>query len=191
MRWLLLGSLSFILFFTEDLNDWRLNLRPLRICFPAGIVLLAFSVLNIIAESRAGLSFGRNGYVPEPRQVLFLILSAGFLFLLIHTLFFALPAKEAYVAQDSGRKTCTTGAYALCRHPGVLWLGAFMLCLYLADSFSLPGTVLFSAWNVLLVLFEDRCVFPARLSDYGSYRRRTPFLIPTRASMNDFLFRRK
>lgn len=184
---LLLGSLSFVLFFIEDLNDWKLNRKIFRICFPAGIILLSFSVIRMISESRAGFLFSRNGFHPTGRNVLFLLLAAAFLILLIYTLFFSFSSAEAYLEQNTGRKAFTSGVYALCRHPGVLWLSAFFWCLYQAESFRLSGVILFSFWNFLLVLFEDLCVFPAQLTDYDTYKNKTPFLIPTFSSIHAFL----
>jgi hypothetical protein len=43
--------------------------------------------------------------------------------------------------------------------------------------------LVFNGLNVLLVWFEDARVFPARLAGYEEYRRRTPFLLPTRESV--------
>ena len=33
------------------------------------------------------------------------------------------------------------------------------------------------------MVFEDRCVFPAKLKGYDDYRRTTPFLLPSRQSV--------
>lgn len=111
------------------------------------------------------------------------LLGALFLLLLVRALFFAFPAEEAYARQDTGRPACTRGVYALCRHPGVLWLAGLCLCLW--GGFGLPffTVILVTALNLGLVAFEDCRVFPAKLAGYGAYRQKTPFLIPTAASI--------
>jgi protein-S-isoprenylcysteine O-methyltransferase Ste14 len=81
------------------------------------------------------------------------------------------------------RAVCTTGVYALCRHPGVLWFAGVYGCLWLTVGLPLWEAALYCGLNVLLVAFEDLCVFPARLEGYDAYRVQTPFLLPTRQSI--------
>ena len=70
--------------------------------------------------------------------------------------------------------------YALCRHPGVLWFAGVYGCLWLAAGLPLWEAALLCGVNVGLVLFEDRCVFPALLEGYEAYQAATPFLLPGR-----------
>ncbi|MCI2057602.1 MAG: hypothetical protein LKJ80_00130 [Oscillibacter sp.] len=172
---ILWGCAAFGLFFLGDLNDWKWAWAPLRICFPAGAVLLAVATVRMALNGRAQL--------PGALRGLFFVLAAGFLALLVYTLFFALNAGEAYVSQDVRRAVCATGIYALCRHPGVLWLAGVYLCLWAAAGVPLRAGAVFSGLNLLLVCFEDFKVFPARLAGYGAYRENTPFLIPTGRSI--------
>ena len=102
---------------------------------------------------------------------------------MIYTLFFALPVEASYTAPGKKRPACTTGIYALCRHPGVLWFAGLYGCLWAGGGLPLWEAALFSGLNVLLVLFEDLCVFPAVLEGYDAYRRSTPFLLPNRRSI--------
>ena len=118
-----------------------------------------------------------------PARWAVLIFAALLLALEIYTLFFALSAKEAYTCQRQARPVCKSGVYALCRHPGVLWFAGLYLCLWAAAGLALRAAVFFSVLDVLLVLFEDRCVFPARLDGYDDYRAETPFLLPNRQSI--------
>ena len=101
----------------------------------------------------------------------------------VYTLFFALPVEASYASPGEKRPACTTGVYALCRHPGVLWFAGLYGCLALAAGLPLWEAAVLSAMNVGLVAFEDRCVFPARLEGYGAYQASTPFLVPNRASI--------
>lgn len=172
-RWL--GLMAFVLFFISDYNDWRLSRRELKLCFPAGAVLLA---AGTVLEARRG-SAPTSGWL----RGLFFVLGAMFLALLVYTLFFALPVEASYARPGQKRPACTTGVYALCRHPGVLWFAGLYGCLWAAAGLPLWEAVLYSGLNVLLVVFEDRCVFPARLEGYGAYQAATPFLLPTRRSI--------
>lgn len=110
-----------------------------------------------------------------------------FLALLLYALFFALPFGETYCAGEPAEKArpYDRDVYALCRHPGVLFLAGVYLCWGMAV---LPGDLLrngmiFSLLNVLYVVFQDLVTFPAVFEDYTGYRRKVPFLVPTRASV--------
>ena len=177
----LLGICAFVLFFISDYNDWRPFLRWGKFLFPAGVVLLcAGTVLE--ARMRTPIT---SGWL---RDCVFALLAA-FAALLVYTLFFALPVESSYTRPGEKRLACTTGVYALCRHPGVLWFAGLFLCIWLGFGLPLWEAALYSGCNVLLVLFEDRCVFPARLEGYGRYQRTTPFLIPNAASIRAALGR--
>ena len=171
----LLAICAFGLFFISDYNDWRLSLRGGKFLFPAGVVLLA---AGTVLEARMGTHV-TNGWL----RGLFYALAAVFAVLLVHTLFFALPAEASYARPGEKRKVCTAGVYALCRHPGVLWFTGLYVCLWLAAGLPLWEAALYSGLNVLLVIFEDRCVFPARLEGYERYQRTTPFLLPNGRSI--------
>ena len=171
----LLGLCAFLLFFLSDYNDWRLARPELKVCFPLGGVLLA---VGTVLEARQGVPL-----VAGWLQGLFFVLVAVFLSLLVYTLFFALPVEASYAHPGGKRPACTTGVYALCRHPGVLWFAGLYGCLWVAAGLPLWEAAVYSGLNVLLVLFEDRCVFPARLEGYREYQRTTPFLLPDRRSI--------
>ena len=166
--------LAFALFFLGDCNDWKWGRAALRACFPAGVLLLA---------AAAARQCVRGAERPLALRLSFGFLGAAFLGLLVYTLFFALPAKDAYARQETGRQACTVGVYALCRHPGVLWLAGVFLCLWAGFGLPLLAVLLTTALNLGLVAFEDGWVFPAQLAGYEDYRRETPFLLPTRASI--------
>ncbi|MEG1593983.1 MAG: hypothetical protein RR350_06190 [Oscillibacter sp.] len=172
---ILLGVCAFALFFLSDYNDWKPGRRSGKCCFPLGAGLL--SVATIL---------GCGGGTPIAAlwlRGLFFVFAALFLGLLIHTLFFALPAAASYARPGETRAVVVKGAYALCRHPGVLCFVGLYACLWLAAGLPLWMAALYSGLNVLLVIFEDVCVFPSRLAGYEAYRRTTPFLLPNRRSI--------
>jgi len=120
------------------------------------------------------------------RTLVFAPIAILFLFLLIYTLFFAIPFEEAYIKASSPPKTCTTGFYALSRHPGVLWFTGFYFSLWLALSGSLLllAGILFSLLNLIYIILQDRWIFMEIFPDYGDYKKTTPFLIPNYQSFN-------
>ena len=171
------GMIAFSLFFLSDYNDWRMGRKALRLCFPLGGLLLAAGTLLRCGEGEILVSGGAG------KAVLFG--AAAFLALLIYTLFFAIPAEASYAKPGQKRRVCTTGVYALCRHPGVLWFVGLYACLSAAAGLPAVDSVVYSAANVLLIWFEDRLVFPALMEGYDAYRAKTPFLIPNGRSIRD------
>jgi len=177
----LLGLCAFALLFLSDYNDWRLRRRELKVCFPLGGVLLAAgTLLRCGAASCVQLVW--------LRCVIGLI-ALAFLALLIYTLFFAIPVGASYARPGEKRNVCTTGVYALCRHPGVLWFAGLYLCLRPAAGLPLSDVIVYCGLNVLLVWVEDRFVFPGLLEGYAGYQAKTPFLIPNGGSLRAYLKR--
>ncbi len=171
----LMGTAGFALFFLSDFNDWRLSRKGLKWAFPLGFLLLIIGTA-LSADPKAALLRGWLRMAGFAALALFLALE-------IYTLFFALPAEASYARPGEERPVCTTGVYALCRHPGVLWFAGVYICLWLTVGLPLWEAALYCVLDVLLVVFEDLCVFPARLDGYDAYRAQTPFLLPTRQSI--------
>ena len=76
----------------------------------------------------------------------------------------------------------TQGTYSLCRHPGFLWHSTFSLCAALYFWYA-PITLVVAGYvlsNFLLVLWEDKLLFPKLFPSYEEYRIITPFLNPFR-----------
>lgn len=177
MRDIVLGSLGFVLFWISDFNSIWWKKRWLQGCFTVGCLLLAASTVDMVIRGwpeRAGAA-----------TALCLTAAAVFLCILIYTLFFAIPFQESYGRQDGGRRVCKRGVYALCRHPGVLWLAGFYLFLWLALGGVIPlaAFAVFSLLDVVYVVIQDRIIFPALFDDYGEYREQVPFLWPDKTSV--------
>lgn len=170
-----LGCVAFLLFFLGDCNDWKWDRALLRLCFPAGALLLCAVTIRMALAAKPAFPFAVRCF--------FYFLAAVFLLLEVDALFFALDPREAYARQGESRAVRTDGVYALCRHPGVLWLLGLYICLWIAAGLPLYAAAAFNGLNALLVWFEDEKVFPARLEGYDDYRRTTPFLIPTPKSI--------
>lgn len=174
-----IGIFVFVLYILYDINSVLWNHRLFHCCFFAGTLLLAGATVH---QTAAAVSNGQIGRYLFPA----LAAAAVFLILLIYTLFFALPFEDTYVKTDSGKAAVyDKGMYALCRHPGVLWLFLFYMCLGIAFSPSdIWKTGLFySLLDLLYVIVQDVWTFPRSFADYESYQRSTPFLIPDRESV--------
>ena len=176
---LLLGCIGFVLFFLYDINSITRQSRLLGFSFYAGCILLVLATAaDLIAAVRAGAIVSLSDYILLAGAVLSFAA-------LIWCLFFAIPFDDTYVDPALGRRVCDTGVYALCRHPGVLCFTALYLTLGIAayPAALLRNGMIFSALNVLYVILQDRITFPRTFSDYTEYRKRVPFLLPTKASI--------
>lgn len=175
---LLLGIAGFILCFLYDINSFTLRSRVLHCTFGIGTALIAAATaLDLWAAWKA------DAFSGFPDLLLLLLGSACFA-ALIYCLFFALPFHETYAEQTDGRCVYDRGVYALCRHPGILCFFGMFLFVGIA---ALPSPLLmhgcvFSLLNLAYALFQDRITFPKTFCDYHTYRKRVPFLIPTRDS---------
>ena len=115
------------------------------------------------------------------RTLIFSFLAFISFLLLVYTLFFAIPFRETYVTAKMQPEVCSTGVYALSRHPGVLWFMGFYLFLWLAfpNPLLLSGGILFSLLNLFYILLQDRWIFMKTFPGYREYKKSTPFLFPT------------
>lgn len=176
---LVMGTVAFLFFLLYDWNQCHENRAWLRPFFALGCLLLCGATL--------ALAFPLRGVVSTPwgaGRGAAAVVAAAALLLLLYTLFFALPFQKTYIAQDA-HKVYKQGMYALCRHPGVLWFALFYVCyaIALGKPTALWAALLFSLWNILYVVLQDRFFFPRLFDDYEQYRESTPFLIPNSGSI--------
>ena len=180
----LLGAVSFALFALSDYVGVIRRAGGGSALFAAGGVMLSSATALLAAHSGAAALTGRLW----PLRWLCLAAAGGMLALLIHTLFFALrDGGSGYAPPADGKLPLVDGGvYALCRHPGVLWLGGFYLALWGAlGGFWLGAAfAIYSALDLFYVLWQDRVIFPRSISGYEGYRGRVPFLIPNRHSVH-------
>ena len=177
MDYLTVGTIAFVLFYMFDLYQIKKLPEIFRFCFLPGCAMLAYALVGLIFIVPEPDGFSRLNY-------LFLIPAAISLLAAVYSLFFALPADKTYSA-ESGRRLIDRGVYALCRHPGVLPLSLtfFFFWLSFQKAFMFNAFILWSAANLLLVAAEDRYIFPKLFEDYEDYKRRVPFLMPTKESL--------
>ncbi len=176
MTGLILGVVAFAAMATSD--GMKLTGRPRAgFVFYCGCGLLIFATGLLIAEQGGGRC------AAQPWRFLLLPVAGLALALLVYTVCFAVSV--AAPEENGLLPLVDQGMYALCRHPGVIWLSVFYLALLglLGGGGLLTAWILFTGLDLLYVLWQDRDVFPKTIRDYAEYRKRTPFLIPNADSL--------
>lgn len=179
MIYIILGLAGYLCYIFFDLNTVHFQKRWGRHLFAAGTAILAAATicLNVSAYRRGAW---------HRLSPVFALLALVMFGLLIYTLFFALPSEEAYSGEKSDEhKVCDTGVYALCRHPGVIWLAGMYvaLALMLPTKLMWSGAVAFSLADFIYVVLQDVYIFPKQFRGYNEYKKTTPFMVPNRESV--------
>ncbi|PNV61816.1 hypothetical protein C0033_11240 [Clostridium sp. chh4-2] len=179
MMLICIGCISFPLFILYDMNQIKSNSKFFKPLFFVGSIILFSVTLKLSATV-----YDSDYSVAFLTVAVFYLLAGLNLLLLVYTLFFAIPFQEAYV-EGSKQKICKEGVYALCRHPGVIFLAGFYLFLGLAlgRPVMLLAGLCFTVLNLLYVWIQDTYIFPALFDGYEEYRKEAPFLIPDRDSV--------
>ncbi len=164
-----LGAAAFLLMLLGDVNDALWHRSALRLCFPAGLIVLT-------GATAARLSF-------ESPDAAWCAAAAAFLLVLLYALFGSFSVKDAYVSQESGRRVYDKGFYALCRHPGVLFFAGLYVSLHYALALPWADAAVYAALNLLLAALEDKWLFPRSIGGYDEYKTRVPFLLPSAAEI--------
>lgn len=174
-----IGILAFILFYFYDVNQVIFKKKLLNHLFFIGCFLLIIATFILVYEHLQFINF-------SVYQLFTLTLAIIFFILLIYTLFFSLPFEDTYIDKsDEKNKYCQTGMYALCRHPGVLWMFGFyfMLALSFDALMFYLACIIFNLMNVIYILIQDHWTFMHQFIDYQDYKLQVPFLLPNKNSI--------
>ena len=159
---------------------------------PGGVRRMVYVVgaLLLIASLVVLATFSDRFPISAGIRVIAGIATAFFLLLMVYSLVFEVSSPSVYMGRtraEGERSTghedvlVTTGTYALCRHPGVLWfagtVGALSVVTASRDlATAAPALVLF---DLLHAWYQDRVVMPIRYgSAFANYRRSVPMVIP-------------
>lgn len=159
-----LGIAAFLLMLLGDINDAVFDRAVLRLCFPAGLVLLAIA-------TGAGIRLGNA-------DMAWCVAALAFLALLLYALFGSFPVKDAYASQETGRQVYDGGFYAACRHPGVLFFAGLYISLHFAVELPITDAAVYTGLDLALAFAEDVWIFPKTIGGYEEYKKRVPFIIP-------------
>lgn len=182
MDYIAIGCLGFLLIHLFDivsLKGWPVA-KPFTWVLGSSLLVYALAMVSIWSDKLS---------LPAWSTSLGWVLLTIPLLLLIYSLFINLPFRKTYIAAGVGDKLIKTGLYALVRHPGVHWFVLVMLALILLSKSSLllVAAPIFIVLDIVLVIVQDKFFLGRMFSDYGSYRRETPMLVPNRQSMNTFI----
>lgn len=185
--------LAFVLYAVYDVNSVLWKSRFFRGFFALGTGLLAVSTIGCFVSQWEFCLMRR-----QPAFALGLLPGGAGFFLMIRSLFFSLPFDETYRHPRQKPPVCDSGMYALCRHPGVLWLCLmyFGLALSWGGCLCVWQSAITGFLDILYGIFQDRWTFPRTFSNYSDYQKSTPFLIPNGKSVKTAietgrLFRKK
>lgn len=176
-----LGAAAFIVLFWVDL----VSLKGMRLVKPvlwlaSGVLFCAGLVSTVRNSPRVSL--------PAPLAGFGWALVGIFSLLLFYSLFVEIPFISAYVQKGTPSRLVTRGTYALCRHPGVLWLAGLLAGVFLARG-SLWMLLALPVWvglDVLYVALQERLFFmPMFGAEYVEYQRTVPMLLPRGRSVSE------
>jgi protein-S-isoprenylcysteine O-methyltransferase Ste14 len=178
MVFILWGSMAFILFLLFDYYNMRNFTLQKNITRIAGLGVFIYSTVMSIVKSSI-LQF------PVAVQLISTWLLIASLALLIYSLLLERPFKATYADDNYNNSLVNTGTYALCRHPGVLWLFFTMLFLFFmtgAVNIAAAGMV-WTSINIIYVYIQEKLFLINMFSGYESYQKTTPMLIPSKDSL--------
>lgn len=180
-----LGLAAFGLLCLYDYAKMQQIRKGIPALFFLAVFMLVFSTVRLTDFSRI-FSAGNEWFRP-----IFFGISVLFFAGMVYALFFALPFAKTYGTASEENAVVDTGVYALCRHPGVLFLilGYIFLWLAAGGTWLLMAAVTFSLCDIGHVYLQDRYFFPSTLKGYDRYQKNTPFLLPNRKSIKAFFHR--
>ena len=179
MTGICLGAAAFVVIFWVDCASLKgIHFVKPVLWMAGGALFMAGLAVTVRDSPRVML--------PVPLPLLGWVLAGVFSLLLAYSLFVEIPLASAYVRSGGPSRLVTQGTYALCRHPGVLWLTGVLAGVFLGRG-SLWMLLALPVWigcDVLYVVLQERLFFAEMFgSEYGRYRRGVPMLLPTRRSI--------
>lgn len=179
---LLLGVGSFFFAFWADVVSMKGTgvLKPLL--WAVSIMLLLAGVALMIVRQPSAVA------LPGAAQAVGWILTGLSALLLVYSLFVEIPFASAYVHRGTPSRLVTSGTYALCRHPGVLWLAFLLAGVFLASGspWVLAALPVWVGLDAAYVVLQEKLFFIRMFgADYRAYQRTVPMLIPTARSVRE------
>ncbi|MCF7926723.1 MAG: hypothetical protein K9L74_04040 [Candidatus Izimaplasma sp.] len=180
MIYIILGIISFVFMFLFDFFSLKQHtvLKYVSALFGIGLIFVS-TVFILVTDSH--LAHGIYW------MIVFGCLTICSLGLVIYSVFYEV-GRKAY-KKAATPSLVTTGTYALSRHPGVLWLFLFYLFLSLttANNLLFIATGVWTMMNILYVWLQEKVILPFLFPTYEQYKLTTPFIIPTKKSITNFI----
>jgi len=167
-----IGAIGFLLLMLSDYLKLKRFFGGTILTF-IGFILIGFSIAQTALDASLDLSV---------QSAIGVAGSLFFGFMLIYSLFIELSFKKTYIKKS--HEVYQDGTYALCRHPGVLWLMFLILFLsMMTRSFDLfVMGINYTVINTLYIIYQEKLIFIHQFEGYRDYQQTVPFLIPTRKS---------
>ena len=109
-------------------------------------------------------------------------------YLMMYSLYAALPFSKTYVKTGLSSQLVTGGLYSIVRHPWLLFFALAMIGLTMGSRsiLAMEAGIVWTTLSSGLVYFQDRWVFPMMFHGYAEYQKTTPMLMPTKSSLSAF-----
>jgi len=178
MIYIVVGAIGFLFAYIFDWASLKKFWRTKQIVGLLAVVLIVYATIMVCITP---IKIDLPGFV-LPLGIIILLIAA---FLLIYSLFIEIPFRATYTKRGSSNQLITSGTYALVRHPGILWFTLFYLGLTLLfpSTTIIIATIVWIIMDVIYVVLQDKLFFPKMFTEYGSYQKLTPFLIPNKRSV--------
>jgi len=182
MAYVSIGILGFLVGYSTELAAIN-KLGALKpAAWVASFALLGYAMVMVCLNTSRFILPGWLSFVGWGLLPLFSLL-------MLYTLVLELPFRRTFVGSTSSTDLVTSGTYALVRHPTVLWYLLILASMLLATR-SIVLLVAMPIWIALdvgWVLLQEKSSLARNFPDYATYKRTTPFLIPNRRSLTEFL----
>ncbi len=119
MNYFIIGLFSFPIMYLFDYLQYKNHPLKVYIGF-IGFVGLIIAIIKMAIDNHKLIispAFSGVGY----------LLFFPFAFLLFRSFFIEIPFNKTYIKKEKEQKLVSSGAYALTRHPGVIWLFLYYL----------------------------------------------------------------
>jgi protein-S-isoprenylcysteine O-methyltransferase Ste14 len=182
MNYILLGAAGFLLMHLLDFA----SLKKMPLVKPA--LWISGTVLIILASALVAVK-GNQFELAASLSVAGWALLIASVYLMMHSLYVALPLGKTYVEAGISSQLVTGGVYSLVRHPWLLFFTLSMAGLTLGSRslLALEAGVVWTALSAVLVYLQDKKIFPRMFQGYAEYQKRTPMLLPNRNSVAAFI----
>ena len=173
------GAASFLILFWVDYFDIKKLRLPKILTWIFGLTSLSFfHVLAVYFSDKINYSL----FLKSAGWLFFIL----FFMLLLYSVFI-----ELYILKKLGYATgngelVSTGTYAMCRHPGIIWYVLMLISLFFATGARslLWAIPVWGGMDFLYALIQDIYFFPKIFGeDYLNYKKSTPMIMPTLSSI--------
>ncbi|MEN8613722.1 methyltransferase [Dehalogenimonas sp. THU2] len=182
MNYILLGAAGFLLMHLLDFASMKgvLVIKPVLWLLGTGMLVVA-AVMTAVTGPELPLPLWL-----APMGWVLLFVSV---YMMVYSLYVALPFGKTYVEPGSSGQLVTGGLYRLVRHPWLLFFALSMGGLTLASRsiLALEAGIIWTVLSAGLVYLQDRWIFPRMFPGYTAYQKVTPMLVPTKNSLSAFL----